>query len=418
VSVAACVALGAALALWLALTWWAHRRLEAAERAFEESVGSPDRVEPPAGPPGGRDTPAGRWLLDGLDALSLSRTERDRLHEIAALPPERWSAADRNLVTGLARRESEALVLVERAGTSAGLRLPEPLLRTDEVSRRLITLLHASKLLLARAELAADGAPVEAGRSVTALGGLAGALQREPELFHLLIGDAVETLYLRGVHRLVTSGETPRSALERLRTELAADGRDPATERFVRTVRGLATDGAGDEAAEASRGWERLAPWLRDLARASALESFRWLAEASRDPEVFLAGGTAAPGGAGHEPSIPNLTDAVYRLRATREARRLAGLAVEARLEALTRGAYSAARGPRPGPDGPDGPAPEAGPESPVEIGLGDDGSLVLSHPAAAAAWERRWGGSPSDRRPPPYVWRLPALREAPEPGS
>jgi hypothetical protein len=209
------------------------------------------------------------------------------------------------------------------------------------------------------------------------------------------------------VHRLVTEPAVPRSELVRLRDELSAFGREPGTEHFARKMADL---GALAEDEWPLRGLERIAPWLRSWSRARDLETLRWLAEASRDPATFLspdAEGAEPPGGGEiADVMMPNLLDSVYKLLATEESRKLAELAVRLRLEAVERGAY---------PEVPSGRAARAVFGDPTAthptLERRADGSVVLTHPAAAAAWEERWGEMRAPVQPPPYTWELPAPR-------
>ena len=391
---------------WIVADLWADWRLDRAERNFVASVGplDPEAYRPRPEEPG---SPAGELLRGALDRYEVSTDDDGRLGELVRRPPAGWSDEDRRFVGRLVSDHAEVLALLRRTAPELP-RAPFPDLTgleadTADGGSDLLDLLRASKLLLGRAGLGLlEGEPREAASDLVVLGGLADAVGRQPELVYVLVGQAVESLYLRGARWAAADPGTPAAALESI---LAAMSPQPAGKRYSAAMARTAAQYATlIEREEIPLGrLERLAPWLRDLEQSSILDASRRMAEASGDP-LSLADtaeemrGERSIGAIVTSLLIPNMVDSLYKARALDASRQVARLALELRLHR---------EGPSTGAGGPAGRA--VGSRSPgVEVRVREDGSLVLSDPEARAAWEERWGHL-EHAVPPPYVWELPA---------
>lgn len=401
-AVAAVVLTGA----WVVVDVWADWRLAHAQDAFEADVGP---LDPQAYVPRPSDpsSPAGAWLVEALDLYDVGQEDGARLREIIQRPAGEWSDQERRLIARLAGENADALNLLRRA--AAGLEhAPFPDLGgfTGEAPAHaagLATLLRATTLLVARAGLTLGDDSLDAASDLAALARLADAVGRQPELVYPLIAHAMEKQFLHGARWMAADPGAPPEVFEAL---LAAMPRASAGERFSAAIAHSAARGATaiEEEKIPREGWERLAPWLRDLAQISTLDAFRAMAEASTDPLALAETGErmqrqlfigAIVGGL----LIPNLVDALYKAKAVDASRRVARLALELRLD------RSSVSGGAPGQGGA-GSRPAEVP-SEVQVTLRDDGSALLSDPAAHLAWTERWGDQ-QQAWPPPYEWELP----------
>ena len=426
-------------AWWLMAPRWAERSLERAQRRLAERLTtSPEssRATDPTGTAPASDRAAdtgaerapaeaevepeaARWLSDGCRTLTVAAAESDRLADLTLRPPDDWTLSERDLVTALARREAEPLAMIERAGAagatpsrpdeppgpSAGEGLPErretgARAEGDEMVELAEPLLRGTRLLLARAGLALETAPEEAGRSLVALAGSARALQADPRPAALELGTTIEVLFLRGVHWAVASPAVPREVIADLRAALP----EPGSERRIHTVVARRTETAESDD---PTGWRRLVPGGSTLEAARRLDALDRILAASREPgllaEVATAGSPVSDALAG-----PGGVDALLRMQAADASAELARAALDLRLRV----------GPRASPTGPDEvarrlervpPDPFAGGRPEAQEGPG--GRLVLVNPAAAEAWSGRWGTPPGGPAPPPFAWRLPPRR-------
>jgi len=387
----------AALALWIGLSAWASWRLERARARLVAVVG---RVEPAGQRPeaaSAAEQDAILWLFEGTAAVAVDDEESEHLREIIRRGPDSWSPEEREMVATLARREAEALALLERAGAlhggSTSAAIDDQRLLEDGAQ-----LLRGTMLLLARAGLALDDGPSDAGRTLSALAGIARTLQAGSGPPRQLFGTTVEGFYLRGVQWMVEDPAVPAAVLADLLDDLSTT---PSAERIRAMVAPLETVG---DATEPETSW-----WQR-LERASTLTTLRQMVEASGEPGALLAmagpgGGSDAPGDdALAELAMPNLIDAALRMQAVEASRQLARVVLGLRIQAAADGVpqlwlpWIGRRLEGATPD------PLAGGRPLVTA---EDTTILISNPTAAGAWETRWGSLPGERTPPPYVWRL-----------
>jgi len=340
------------------------------------------------------------WLFEGTAAVAVDDEESEHLREIIGRGPDSWSPEEREMVATLARREAEALALLERAGALHGGSTSAAIddQRLLEVGPRL---LRGTMLLLARAGLALDDGPSDAGRTLSALAGIARTLQAGSGSPRQLFGTAVEGRYLRGVHWMVEDPAVPAAVLADLLDDLSTT---PSAERIRALVAPLGTAG-GETELETS--------WWQRLERASTLTTLRRMVEASGEPGALLAmaGAGEASGAQGAsadtaltELAMPNLIDAALRMQAVEASRQLARVLLGLRIQAAADGVpqlwlpWIGRRLEGATPD------PLAGGRPLVTA---EDATILISNPTAAEAWETRWGSLPGERTPPPYVWRL-----------
>jgi|GEM_PF-2349568 len=386
---------------WLVLPRWAGGRVErerSALAALLETTGTPAPDPRPDGvgtadPAPRASREAARWLIDGARALSITPGEAQRLTDLTHRNPDDWTLAERDLVIALARREAEPLAMIERAGAVGAT----PFAAEDEegVLSLMLPILRGAHLLLARAGLALETAPEEAGRSLAALAGSARALQRGRRPVAQILGTTLEELFLHGTRWAVADPHVPPEVLADLRDALPARR---AEDRIHTLVAGLVP---ADPVA--ATGWRRLVPGGDALATAATLGALREIVEASRRPGRLAT--LAEPGGSVLSTlEIPDLLDAMIRAQAVEASETLARIALTERsvtaqptdldrlrqhLEELPPDLFSAGR-PR--------------------IDDGPRGAYRLVNPAAANAWTARWGEpQPGRRQPPPFSWTVPA---------
>lgn len=400
-----------AAVLWLVAPRWAAGRAARERSALNTLLET--TAEPAADPQGADDAPAdpasgprreaARWLIDGTRALSITPDEAERLTDLSHRNPDDWTLAERDLVIALARREAEPLAMIERAGAVDA----QPFAAEDEegILTLAIPILRGAHLLLARAGLALETAPEEAGRSLAALAGNARALQQDRRPVAQQLGTSLEELFLHGVRWAVADPHVPPEVLADLREALPARR---AEDRIRTLVVGLVPTGPVK-----ATGWRRLVPGGDALATATTLGALREIVEASRRPGRLAT--LAEPGGSVLSTlEVPNILDTMIRAQAVEASETLARIALtersaasaaapatdrdrlRQRLEELPPDLFSGGR-----------PRIEDGPR----------GSFRLVNPAAVDAWTARWGRAPSGQRPPPpFTWTVPAT--GPEHGT
>jgi len=404
---------------WLA-PHWAGRTLERARQQLDatlETVPLQDRVSTPE---------ASRWLTDGCQALAVGPEESARLADLVLRAPDDWTLSERDLVSALARREAEPLSMIERAG-AAGTTPRDPHALgppheprsggddPDELIALATPLRRGALLLLARAGLALETAPEEAGRSLVALAGSARALQGDPRPTAQHLGTEIEVLFLRGAHWAVASPATPREVILDLRAALP----EPRAEERIRTVVARQAETVHDDSAH---GWRRLVPGGSLLEEARRLDALARVVAASGEPGRLLE--ISAPG----RPTADAL-GAVDEAHAPDRADDLAGqnllvslLRMQAADASAEVGRFALAVRARPGgapaphalsPDLEDLPAdPFAGGRPAAQQShQGAGARLVILNEAAAGAWSDRWGVPPRGPAPPPFAWTLPGMR-------
>lgn len=386
------LALGGVVILWLCLSAWSSWRLGRARETFAATVDGAELGAPPRGSSSAAEQDAIRWLLEGTAAITIGGDEGERLTDVVHRDPGAWSPEDRELVATLSRREAEALALLERAaalhgGSASGVIDEEQLLENG------VPLLRGTMLLLGRAGLALGDGPTDAGRTLSALAGVARILQADSGPLQQIFGTTVEASFLRGVRWMVEDPAVPASVLADLLDGLPTT---PAADRIRAIVAHTgATVADGDPPPTV---WGRLgeASWLVNFAR---------VAEAGREPGALLtmAGSAGAPSDA--DLAVPNLVEAALKMQAVDAARSLARVALGFRLQATIAG------------DAFDGrawidrrlqgiePDPFAGGRP--EVTTSEDGGVLIANPTAAAAWNERWGELAGRAAPPPYTWRL-----------
>jgi len=389
-----------AVAFWIGLSAWASWSLERARARFVAVVGTVEAAAQRPEAASAAEQDAIRWLFEGTAAVAVGDEESAHLGEIVRRGPASWSPEEREMVATLARREAEALALLERAGALHGGSTSAAI---DD--QRLLEngprLLRGTMLLLARAGLALDDGPSDAGRTLSALAGIARTLQAGSGPPQQIFGTVVEGRYLRGVHWMVEDPAVPAAVLADLLDDLSIT---PSAERIRALVAPLGT--AGGEA-------ELETPWWQRLERASNLTTLRRMVEASGEPGALLAmAGAGEASGAQAasadtalaELAIPNIVDAALRMQAVEASRRLARVLLGLRIQAAADGVpqlwlpWIGRRLESAEPDPLTGQRP---------VLTAEDGVILITNPAAAEVWETRWGGPPGERTPPPYVWRL-----------
>ena len=430
---------------WLLVPSWANRALVQARRHLDEKLtatadaavrsgaANPARADRAAGAgrsdgliglmgrqrstPSrrtGSDAEAARWLADGCRTLTVSPEESDRLADLALRRPDDWTLSERDFVTALARREAEPLSMIERAGAAGASPFAPEMPRApaagsapadhagqDEIVELADQLLRGARLLLARAGLALEAAPEEAGRSLVAVAGSARALQADPRLRAQHLGTAIEELFLRGAHWAVADPAVPREVIADLRAALP----EASAERRVRLSVAWLADTAEDRHAT---GWRRFVPGGSDLAAARRLDALAQVLDASRTPRRLLE--VTAPGGAvAAALDEADLLTPLLRMQAIDASEELARLAFDLRTDPHPRG------------DGRAGPAEltrrlEEAPPDPFaggrpELREGPGAWPTLADLAAATAWAERWGTPPEGPAPPPFAWSLASGR-------
>ena len=388
----------AALAAWWAFDLWAERRLAEAADWYAEPPEA--AVERAAGPDLGRlqaEAPAFEW----------SAGEREGLEALAAAAGRRWTPEERDVARRLvAARQAELSDLVRRL---RGDRAPTPPGPRPAASRAGAAsagvpendqhLLRGSRLLATAARLALeDGRPERTVEGAEALAALARAYEGRPDLYHQILASSFEIRFLSLLADLLASPDVRRGHLERLGDSLIARDPEDAVRRAVRGEGRIVLAALEDP----DPGWAggRVSAPCTELEVARVLDGYRELAETPgtdlhERPDARARSGRRATLSA---MLIPNIVEAVTKMRAMAASRQLARLALALRLAALDDGAYPARLASLPGAGEPD---PFAGGRPRWEVG--PEGA-VLSNPAADALWERV--GRPAG---PPFTWRLPA---------
>lgn len=396
------LAIAGAAVLWLGLSLGSTWRLQQARVRFAAVVGTvePTAQRPEAPSPAEQD--AIRWLFEGTAALTLGDPESEQLRQIIHREPGSWSPEDRETIAALTRHEAEALARLERAGAlhggSASVAIDDQRLLAEGTQ-----LLRGSRLLLARAGLALDDGPSDAGRTLSALAGIARTLQADSGSAQQIFATTVEGLFLRGVHWMAEDPTVPAAVLADLLDSLSTTS---SADRIQKLVAHFGTAVSGDPGNPPATWWAR-------LEQASTLTTLRRTVEAGREPAALLAmAGPRDPEGA-TDPlgddglsglAIPDIVDAALEMQAVEASRQLARVLLGLRIQAAADGVpelwlpWIGRRLEGAKPD------PLAGGRPLVTA---DDGLIVISNPPAAEAWEKRWGSLPGGRTPPPFAWRL-----------
>ncbi len=384
------------------------RRLGAAMERFETEIGTLDPLaHAPAELPD--DDNAAYWLKQGARALSaLSGAERLALNQLWEREGDPGPG-----VEALLERHQAALEHLRRAGelraSSWGIRYDVP----DVPMPDLLPHLWSKKVLAAdaRAGLAA-GDRGRVLKDARALAALRRALEREPLIVCQLIAMSVELAHHELIQQLLLSDLADAPTLDQLAGQLDGTG---GAGRSLRATFAADTarmiDSVDATLIDEGRPWQRLrnAPeriWA-PMEYASVIDLYYRLAMATEMPvpkiQRYLSSNVSPTPGVRiiAEFLIPNLVDGVEKSRASASVRRLAGLAIAARLHALVHGAYPDSLESFAGADLPD---PYSGGALAYESR--SDGSVVISFPDGAALWQREQPSSPHYQ--PRFVWRLP----------
>ncbi len=390
------------------------RRLAAATERFEAEVGALDPLaHAPVDLPAAGN--AADWLRSGAAALELTAEEWQAVDEF--LRAETWTPSRE--IESLVARQARALADLRRAGdlgrSTFGIdyRAGPETLPLDELSEQL----RARKVLAADARLAlAAGDRRRVLDDLSAIAAQRRALLREPIFVSQLFARAIESGYHDLVQDLLLSAAADAPLLAAAAAELTA-GDPQASLASAFAVEAWWMKDAVETAGRGGFRWrpERL---VQTFIAADAVDLYRRLRRASELPaseiDAYLFPET--PGvpetetrvmGIAARFLVPNLVDGLRKHRASTAARRLAGIAIELRLEALAGGAYPATLEASPAARSSD---PYAG--GPIRYQRHPDGSAELSFPDAEALW-REHNPNAQHLHPPRFVWRLPPGTDA-----
>lgn len=404
-----------------------ERRLDAAMERFETEIGTLDPVAhtPPELPD---EDNAAFWLKQGAEALSsLSGDERVALNELWEKEGDPGPG-----VEALLERHAVALEHLHRAGelraSSWGVRYDAG---TDAPLPEMLPHLWSKKTLAADARAAlATGDRQRLLADARALAALRRALENEPLLACQMLAMSIELaqhelvqqalLHETLLHETLSGDESRLSSVpsvdaifEELAELLDAGDAGRALRASFAVEAARMIQGFDSMVADEGALWHRLRNvpmrmWA-PMEYASGVDFYYRLAKATEMPvgEIALYLSSNASSTPGRRTMartlVPYLVDSVKKSRASAAARRLAGLAIEARLHAVEHGAF-----------------PEHL-ESLAGAGLADpysggdlhytkrpDGSAVVSFPDGQALWQKENPSSPHYH--PRFVWHLPSL--------
>jgi len=364
-----------------------------AKARFEASLGSLDPADhrpPPLPDPDNAATA----FLEAAARAELTSDDLHRLRGLTRRDPDGWDAADLAWLAGLAARNRQTLALFDEGVRRGAGVFPPIALDAVDPAKDLLALSRTFPLLAALS-LSELRQPHADAPSPARLAAVTAALLDQPELLYVLLGVAAEHYHLAVLHHAAESPALPARRLEELEARLPQVA---AADIFAHAMAFIAVEAAahvagGPGGSESPDG---------DAAAAAMLDELRAMAEAARDPARFadfMRSAAAQPDTPARVVTallMPNVAETFAKLQAVEAARALARAAVAARVEAGRFGAY---------------PVEIELPTSPFSDSrptwsLRPDGSAELADPAAAEAWQQRWGNT---KLPPlPYRWHLP----------
>ena len=365
----------------------------AARARFAASLGSlePADLRPPMPP---AEENAATAFMAAAGRLELTTDDLDRLRHLVRQDADGWNAADGEWLTAVAGRNREALALFTGGADRGACAFPPIAIGAPGAVSELLVLSRALPLLaaLGRAELRR---PDAAAPSLVSLAAVSEGLLAQPEMVYVLFGVAAEHYHLAVLHHAAESPALPARRLEELEARLPQVA---AADIFAHAMAFIAVEAAahvagGPGGSESPEG---------DAAATAMLDELRAMAEAARDPARFadfMRSAAAQPDTPARVVTallMPNVAETLAKLQAVEAARALARAAVAARVEAGRSGAYPAEI------ELPTSPFSDSRPTWSVQ----PDGSAELADPAAAEAWQQRWGNT---KLPPlPFRWHLP----------
>ncbi len=404
------------LAALLAFRWWGQARLKSATTAFEQEIGSldPSRFLLPALPD---EENAAVWLLAGAQAIVITSDAKAAWIEGLSVPLDSWTPELRETVGELVESNEPGIELLMRAlpleMSNFGIRYDEGL---DAEIPPVIELLRAGKLIRLDTRLAVRGGQIERlGRDIAVLDNLARSLGRESQLITALITLSLDRLLVETAQEVVQSGLAEPALLRDLHFRLQDRDRVELLRRaFASEASLVATTSADQLLPENASVVSKASSWFVEPPYiALMLEGHAELAAILNAPFVtireYYNSEQGLPAWKVFGFLLPNLLDAIGKVKAYETSRWLALESLKLRLKCLEQGGYPSrleAGSAKLDLAVPDLREPYAG--GTLVIEMTEDGQPILSAPEAIDLWGREYP-EPQTVKAPPLVWKLPA---------
>ena len=391
---------------WI-VRWVGESRLAAAREEFEVSTGSlslADYVRPDLED----EVNAAVCLRAGAEIADIPEDGLEVMAQIRDQEIGSWSEETHTAAVALVDSNREAFEQLERCvdleDSSFGFTYKEGF---NAVMPPMMDLFRGGRLVAMDLRLALAAREAErVFRDVRILRQLSRALGRESLLVSAMLHLGVERLYLGAIGDIIAADIGDRDLLVHLKGELEQQEEGDALHRSIAGEAAAVINMTGLRGIEedSTRGWDHLLFWLFEPYQSAALlDAYAGIVRSLGDPWIeTLERRRSEPGGVlwgPHQIMVPNLLDAVEKVKATELSRRLAKQALEVQLTRLEIGEL---------PRSLNSEILDPYASGSVLYEWAAEGGAILAAPEAIELWESEHQGSQGVAKSA-FQWRLPA---------